>query len=413
MVAAPQHPTSRVANVALVVLFLGAISLPSAVQLLGIETVHLAENRVRAARPALKFERAALAEFPARFEAYYNDSFGLRDRLILWNNLVKVRGLGVSSSPLVLIGEKGWLYFTADGSLEDYRRSRPFTAADLEEWRTALEAKRDWLASRGIRYLVVVAPNKHTIYPEYMPRTVTQVQDESRLDQLCAYLNGRSDVPVLDLREPLLKAKGGRRLYFRRDTHWNGRGAFIGYQSIMGVIERWFPGVRTMPVTAFKEVRAPLANPDLSLLLGLGDILTESDFHLEPKAGRKARWIDPGAQAENARRVKKAIPWAFERDDKGLPRAVVFGDSFYGHMAGLLAEHFSRSLVIWHTPFDTSIVEQERPQVVIEEFVERKLFTPPPLPAELAARTKKDLPAKPAPAIASSRDGHSPGLQAR
>ena len=43
-----------------------------------------------------------------------------------------------------------------------------------------------------------------------------------------AYLHGRSDVPVLDLREPLLKAKQGPRLYFRRDTHWNGRGVFIG-----------------------------------------------------------------------------------------------------------------------------------------------------------------------------------------
>jgi alginate O-acetyltransferase complex protein AlgJ len=218
---------------------------------------------------------------------------------------------------------------------------------------------------------------------------------------------------VLDLREPLLKAKQGPRLYFRRDTHWNGRGAFIGYQSITAVLERWFPSVHPMPATAFKEVRTPRKNPDLSLMLGLGDVLTEFDFTFEPKAGRKARRVDPGAQAEEARRVQKSIPWATECEGEGLPRAVVFGDSFFGFMGGLLAEHFSRLLLIWHTPFDTSIVEQERPQVVIEEFVERRLFNPPPLPADLAARTKKALPAGPAPAIASSRVVPPPGVQSR
>jgi alginate O-acetyltransferase complex protein AlgJ len=413
MVPPSPRPTSRVANVALVVLFLSALSLPTGIQLLGIETGRLDENRVRAEMPELKFNRFALARFPARFEAYFNDAFGLRDRLIRWNNLVKVRGLGVSSSPRVLIGRKGWLYYTADWSLEDYRRSRPFSTVDLEDWRTALEAQRDWLASRGIRYLVVVAPNKHTIYPEYVPQTVTQVQDESRLDQLCAYLKGRSDVPVLDLREPLLKAKQGPRLYFRRDTHWNGRGAFIGYQSIMAALEPWFPGMHPMSATAFKVVRTPWKNPDLSLMLGLGDVLTEFDFTSEPKAGRKAKWVDPGALADDARRAKRSIPWATECDGEGLPRAVAFGDSFFGPMAGLLAEHFSRLLMIWHTPFDTSIVEQERPQVVIEEFVERSLFGPPPLPADLAAKTRKGRAAEPAPAIASSRVGSAAGQRSR
>jgi hypothetical protein len=28
----------------------------------------------------------------------------------------------------------------------------------------------------------VVAPNKHKVYPEYVTRTVTQIQYESRLD---------------------------------------------------------------------------------------------------------------------------------------------------------------------------------------------------------------------------------------
>jgi hypothetical protein len=46
----------------------------------------------------------------------------------------------------------------------------------------------------------------------------------------------------------------------------------------------------------------------------------------------------------------------------------------------LLSEHFSRSLYLWHCPFDPAIIEREHPQVVIEEAVERRLWAPPPVP---------------------------------
>ena len=370
---------SRVGNVLLVVLFLSAISLPMGLKVLGIETASMEENRVKAARPTLKFEKTALAEYPSQFEAYFNDSFGMRDKLIRWNNLVKVRSLGVSSSQQVLIGRKGWLYYTADGSLEDYRRNKPFTNENLEDWRLALEAKRDYLAARGIRYLVVVAPNKHTIYPEFVPRTITQIHKESRLDQLSAYLRSRSNVPVLDLREPLLRSKDANRLYFRRDTHWNGRGAFIGYQSIIAALEPWFPNIGRMPASSFRELPSRRANPDLALLLGLGGVLTEGDIQMDPQPYHKATWLIPDAPPG------KQPPWASEcRSNPDLPRAVAFGDSFFGPMFGLMAEHFSRFVLVWNSPLDEAIIDREKPQVVIEEFVERKLFTPPPLPAALA-----------------------------
>ena len=60
----------------------------------------LEENRNLAARPELKLDRAsARGVIRAGFEAYFNDHFGFRKRLIYWLAIAKVRGLGVTSTP--------------------------------------------------------------------------------------------------------------------------------------------------------------------------------------------------------------------------------------------------------------------------------------------------------------------------
>lgn len=406
------HRRPRAANVVLVVLFLAAIWAPMTIHLFGIPTSQLAENRVRAARPTLEFDRAALTTYPGRFEAYFNDCFGLRDQLIRWHNVMLVQGLGVSSSSSVMLGRAGWLYLSSESSVEDYRRSRPFTREELEAWGTALEAKRNWLASRGIRYLVAVAPNKHTIYPEFMPGMVKPLHRATRLDQLGRYLRNHSNITFVDMRKPLLNAKEKAILYHLRDTHWNGLGALVGYQTIATELHRWFPNLRPMQESDLRKKRFQ-RQPDLSLMLGLDELLTDINF--EPRAGSRARQVAPGAWAASTPEGRNKPPWVSECDTPGLPRAVVFGDSFFGPMYGFFAEHFARLCYVWHVPFNLEIIEQERPQVVIEEFVERKLFIPPFafLPVALQPGNRPEQPGGQSPAIASSRGNEADGRRSR
>jgi hypothetical protein len=67
-----------------------------------------------------------------------------------------------------------------------------------------------------------------------------------------------------------------------------------------------------------------------------------------------------------------------ERADPGLPRAVVFHDSFIGHLVPTLSEHFRRVVYATTYEFDRTLLEWERPDVVIQEVVERFLLQPPP-----------------------------------
>ena len=64
--------------------------------------------------------------------------------------------------------------------------------------------------------------------------------------------------------------------------------------------------------------------------------------------------------------------------DGSRPRAVVFRDSFGSALIPFLSEHFSRALYLWQYNVDPDVVLDERPDVVIQEWVGRRLSTLPP-----------------------------------
>src|SRR5690242_1353239 len=107
---------SRVGRLALVVVFAAALALPGLAGLVAPASAALAdENRPPAPFPSLAGGRAALAAFPARFEAFLNDRLGLRDRLLAWHRAVTFDWLKGSPSGRVDRGRHGWLFLNEAG----------------------------------------------------------------------------------------------------------------------------------------------------------------------------------------------------------------------------------------------------------------------------------------------------------
>ena len=370
--------SSRPADMALIAVFLVLISLPLPGLIFGFDrSFVLEENRILKTRPGLKLERAVLGRFPSTFEAYFNDQFGFRKRLIYWLALVKVKGMGVTSTPGVTLGRNGWLYLAGNVALSSYRATRPFTPEQLEKYRQTLEARRDWLASRGIPYILVILPNKDTIYPEFMPPAYNQVNPRSRLDQLVDHMRSHSTVPILDVRDDLRQAKQVERVFDVTDSHWNLRGGYIAYGRIMQALSAWFPEVPSMARSEFREVVENGPGGDLARMLGIADLLPEERLKLVPRNGWHFRHTDEMFPIA-ARCAHPELTVATERTDAKLPRAVLFRDSFAAQLIPFLAEHFERILCIWDNDFDRAIIEHERPGVVIQEVVERALELPLP-----------------------------------
>lgn len=356
----------RMTEIAVIAMFLAAISLPFGGKLLGLESAFaLTENRRPAPFPAIELKGWSLVSFPRRFERYWSDSFAFRWHLIRWHSLAKL-WLGVSPSPKALLGQNGYLFYAAEQSVDYFRAVKPFTPKEVARWRDDLESRRAWLAERGIRYLVVVAPSKETIYPEFMPPEIRPLRPESRLDQLIAELRVSSKVEVVDLRAALRHAKREVRVYHLTDTHWNDAGAVVAYREILARLHAWFPDMNAQPLPgSFRS--NPTAGGDLARLLALEDRFREEHIEFLPAAPRRAREQSGDSAAEIS---------AIECAGCGGPRAVMFQDSFNTNLAPLLAEHFSRIVYVTGARLDRTLMERERPAVVIQEFVERALMCP-------------------------------------
>jgi hypothetical protein len=381
MVSAKTRPgrTPRWHDVVLIVCFLIAITLPLAGLVLHLDTAFvLEENRELATLPELKWHRAVLAGFPARFEAYWNDNFGFRRRFIHWLTIVKVAILGDSPNPKVILGRNGWLFY-GDVDLEYYRAEKPLTPAQLDKWQRVFESRRDRLAARGIPYLVVFAPSKCTMYPEYMPPAYNRVHARSRLDQLMAHLQAHSTVTTIDLRAALLAEKASAQIYYRTDSHWNHRGAYVGYSRIMDVLSAWFPQLQPIPRSEFREVRISEIGRDLSLLLGMRKYYSDNYVDLIRMKQKVAAQVQnsAGAGTPGGKFPTSGPEIIFEHPDQKLPRAVMFRDSFASWLIPLLSEHFQRIVFSWQYSFDLEIVEREHPDVVIQEMAERVLVNNP------------------------------------
>ena len=371
-IPAPGRTRTRVrVERALIALLVVVISLPLLARVLPLDTAFaLSENRRPAPFPAIQLKGWMLISFPRRFERYWDDSFGFRRLLIRWHSLGKM-ALGVSPSPKALVGKSGFLYYTHERSLEYHRGVAPFTPAELVRWQRALEAREAWLRERGVRFLVVVAPNKETIYPEFMPDIYRPLRPDSRLDQLVEHLRReRSPVQMLDLREPLRRAKPEHRVYHRTDTHWNEAGAYVGYTEILRALKPWFPDMNAEPRPVDVVVRRGPGG-DLARLLALEDRFPEERVDVVPREPRRAR---PARLSLPAGLSNPEDFSAFECPGCGGPRMLMYQDSFNTDLAPFLSEHFSRVVYGAGARNLPDLIERERPALFVHEFVERVLM---------------------------------------
>jgi hypothetical protein len=362
----------RLADTGLILLFVTGIGLPLLLSLAGMPTPRGRPLDKQVPAPELRPSWDSLAAFPAGYEEYVGKNLPFRRSLIRWHSRLKLAWLGTSSSAQVVVGTGGWLFYTQRPIAE--RNPGPFSPAELACWQRVLEERHHWLAARGSRYLFVLAPDKQTIYPEYLPASLRPRSAVSRQDQLLEHLRSYTPVATLDLRSALRQARLHEELYDRTDSHWNERGAFVAYREIMQVLCGWFPVLRPpLARDAFESVEIELPGGDLARMLQLERWLRERHLALAPRAPCQARRTGEKVPMRAAYQLPHLEPVATACAAAPPVRALVLQDSFGTALVSLLPEHFSRTVFVPSYLLDPEIVERERPQVVIQLMVERQL----------------------------------------
>jgi alginate O-acetyltransferase complex protein AlgJ len=275
----------------------------------------------------------------------------------------------------VAIGPRGWLFYADDGGLEDFTNEHPLTEAEIQNWRTTIVRAKKWCQARGIAYVFTILPDKGSIYPELFPQTARRVNRLSRADQVVTAI---TDVgAAVDVRPALLDAKRSARVFQKTDTHWNQRGAYIGYRTIIDALRLQLPSIPpSKPESDFEPMTRHIAGMDLAGMMGLTRVLGEEDLRFVPKQKRQYVVVEPKWNIVEAGepRIVTEIPGST------LPRAVVFRDSFTSAMAPYFSEHFSRVVYLWRNDFAVDEIEKEHPDVVLQEIVGRHVqwFVPSP-----------------------------------
>ena len=307
------------------------------------------------------------------------DNFYQKKLLIQNFNRIRLK-LGDRVFNNVLVGKNGWMEYTGAKNLDDYQNVEKFSPEALQTTAQFIRDCHRYAEEHGFTFLVVVAPNKASIYPDKLPEEIQPLSDLTRLDQLNNYLRSQNIPETLDLRPALRAARTQQDLYYKVGTHWNDSGAYIAYETIINSLSQEYPDLA--PYSAkFLRFRNNPENMISSADMGVASLIQANHLELEPTLFSTRNMEDVYHQIGFALPLTvhsyHRVTWIPE---SGLPSLVIYHDSFGA--AGLnnfLALNFSRGYYIHldASPLflNRQAIEQFSPDVVIFEVVERNLQT--------------------------------------
>ncbi len=304
--------------------------------------------------------------FPADFEEYFNDRIPFRSELITLKSAADYYLFNTTSSSRAAIGKDGWLFFTDvnDGNpIARYHGYAMNTEEELQNIAAHLLEIRDELAARNIEFVIFIAPDKERVYFDKMPEKYGPPAEEYCTKQLVDYLHANTDLHVIYPLEELMtaKAKLSEPVYYKTDTHWNQIGGYIGACALLKELSIDMPAYDSEEITIMESGHERIG--DLSKIIGLGAQLkgTSTDYTV---TGYDTHGIENLGDFDYGYRYR-----ATEGAD---PRKIlVIRDSFIISMLPYLSSQFSGSYYITFPAFKGDLIDEQQPDIVIFECVER------------------------------------------
>ena len=238
----------------------------------------------------------------------------------------------------VLSGKDGWLFLAG----EQQNACAPPLPPDeaLRRWAKLVSTVR----ASGRQAVLLVAPDKGSVYPEYLPDDYANADCARAAKEVMWGLFEQigPGLGVIALRKPLLRAKreGPTPVYLRKDSHWSAVGSL---EMVRAALDRFGGGVTVGPEDV-KRGESEYTG-DLTTLIGAAEEDTRPERVVDRPAGA------PHVEAP----------------------AVLVGDSYGALALPQLSPYFTdlRSAPWFSTPTETLIGEIERARIVIFETVER------------------------------------------
>jgi len=305
------------------------------------------------------------------FIAYYSDNFGFRGELLATYEFCKTALFSINPFPeKVVLGTNGF-YFLGNSFSDVIKESKGiscFSESQLGIIENNILTIGEECRQRGITIYIAVAPNKHSVYGQYLP--IIKSKHPTKLEQVVTRMS-HHQINIIDLKRdfPIYKDK---RLFYLHGTHWNSYGSFLGYRTFMDYIVRDFPELKVFSINDFKLDTITSDTNDLTGMLSLK--IPEDKVIMEPKYVINARQEKPKLPVpDHYIRKRNSDDYEIRYINNGGPlKALIFRDSFFDAMIPFFRDSFGESVFIW-SAFDRSLIEIEKPDLIIYEVIEREI----------------------------------------
>jgi hypothetical protein len=376
------EPTqNRLTNSLIIALFLTAILTPFSIWVLQ-KDVSFSEVEKRELNNFPTIQKQSIPEFTYAFDAYFQDHFGLREWFINRYHREASKRFGVSGVPDVVEGREGWLYLSHDSMLDDLQGRLDFSDPEKKVFWNHLITKESWFDEQNIAYIFLVAPNKQSIYPEYLPSHFRLSSKPSRLDELLSAQPVHGGASLLDVRSDLRMEKNNSRLYNKSDSHWNAQGANLAYLAIMKRNQLLFTEVKAQEEFHFLQEWKNTPGGDLAEMIGKKDSIVE-----------QRPVVNTGKFTSALKAIEEPLTsflsssqlqvYQTTKTNRSL-KVLVLHDSFFGILSPFISESYGDVLFVNRYQNDATstfftesklkeLVSLFKPDLVIEELVERNL----------------------------------------
>ncbi len=334
--------------------FLCACLIPS-LGMLVLPAGEAAANQTLAAVPSLTTADGALnPDVLQELTDYTADHFALRQQMITTNALLEGAVFGVSAEEKVTLGREGWLFYTE--TVDDYLHTNALTARQLNGAARTLALLDEYAQARGARLLFTAAPNKASLYPQYLPRVGTPLEGEDDIDRLVPLLEEQG-VEYVDL-FAVFRAQE-ETLYYRQDSHWTVRGAALAHDALIAVLE---PEGAAPFFTGCWQAGQGHRGGRYAMLYPTGVSLEEDAV------------FDRAFTFSYTRAVRSAEDQRIETENPARSGSLLmFRDSFGNDLYPFLAEEYAHALFSRSMPYQMSLLDETGADTVVIELVERNL----------------------------------------
>jgi alginate O-acetyltransferase complex protein AlgJ len=309
------------------------------------------------------------------FEKCFDDNLSFRNYIISLTNFAKVKYFGISPVGNIEKGLQDWFYYNEPGIVKTFSGERRYTEQEKSNLKQILQKRLEFLNSKNIEYVQIVVPNKLTMYPEFLPKSIAKINDDTALVQYSKIAESIKGFKLINLKPNLQKSKESNPIFYKTDSHWNHNGMIVGYEKLAELLGG---KIKMIDSNSFKRLTEDHVG-DLSFFMNTRSYILDIGqkfFQVtEPKSANQNKILSYQTIEDTGEKVEYE-KWI--NSNPNLPSAVLIGDSYTDAMRPFLAENFGEMYYYKNTNgFAYNEIEKIKPDVVIQIFNESQLINVP------------------------------------